>query len=135
MQTSFEIATRGQGLYEFTRQVQSWAGGAGARDAVLLTTTGDGHRQTARRTIRRGLRSFRTMRGKARPVARNGVQQEINQDTDTRRSIQIRVPGDPVGSCDRDRRNDPYQAAAFDHEIVQNADAGSRPHGFELPHR
>lgn len=35
MQTSFEIATRGQGLYEFTRQVQSWAGGAGARDGVL----------------------------------------------------------------------------------------------------
>ncbi|MCZ0811744.1 MAG: secondary thiamine-phosphate synthase enzyme YjbQ [Pseudomonadota bacterium] len=36
MQTSFTIATEGQGLYEFTRQVTAWVAGSGV-DAGLLT--------------------------------------------------------------------------------------------------
>lgn len=35
MQTTFEIATRGQGLYEFTREVTRWTGEQPARDGLL----------------------------------------------------------------------------------------------------
>lgn len=35
MHTRFEIATRGPGLYEFTREVRAWAEGAEQRDALL----------------------------------------------------------------------------------------------------
>lgn len=35
MQTTFEVSTRGQGLYEFTSQVTSWVGGTGAGDGLL----------------------------------------------------------------------------------------------------
>ncbi len=35
MQTTFEIATRGQGLYEFTREVVRWTGEQPARDGLL----------------------------------------------------------------------------------------------------
>jgi len=37
MQTLFEIATRGPGLYEFTDQVQGWLRGAGGGGEGLLT--------------------------------------------------------------------------------------------------
>ena len=35
MQTEFSISTRGQGLYEFTRDVTRWVAGAGRADGVL----------------------------------------------------------------------------------------------------
>ncbi|OCX66620.1 secondary thiamine-phosphate synthase [Thioclava sp. SK-1] len=35
MHCNFDIATQGQGLYEFTRQVRSWAEGSGQDEAVL----------------------------------------------------------------------------------------------------
>ena len=35
MNTLFEIPTRGQGLYEFTRDVLRWAEGTGAREGLL----------------------------------------------------------------------------------------------------
>lgn len=35
MHTRFEIATRGPGLYEFTREVRAWAEGAGPSEALL----------------------------------------------------------------------------------------------------
>ncbi|MYM56439.1 secondary thiamine-phosphate synthase enzyme YjbQ [Thalassovita mangrovi] len=35
MQTSFDIATRGQGLYEFTREVVRWTGEQPRRDGLL----------------------------------------------------------------------------------------------------
>jgi len=35
MQTRFEIATRGQGLYEFTRDVSRWVRSAGVDEAAL----------------------------------------------------------------------------------------------------
>ena len=35
MQTGFEIATRGQGLYEFTRQLSNWVEGSGIEDGLL----------------------------------------------------------------------------------------------------
>lgn len=35
MQTTFEIATRGQGLYEFTRQVTAWVAGSGVETGLL----------------------------------------------------------------------------------------------------
>jgi secondary thiamine-phosphate synthase enzyme len=35
MQTEFQIETAGQGLYEFTRDIQSWVGSCGVRQGVL----------------------------------------------------------------------------------------------------
>ncbi|WP_319826345.1 secondary thiamine-phosphate synthase enzyme YjbQ [Thalassovita sp.] len=35
MQTVFGIATKGQGLYEFTRDVTRWVAGAGMREGLL----------------------------------------------------------------------------------------------------
>ncbi|PCD76205.1 secondary thiamine-phosphate synthase enzyme YjbQ [Pseudothioclava arenosa] len=35
MHTRFEIATRGPGLYEFTRELRAWAEGQGQREALL----------------------------------------------------------------------------------------------------
>ncbi len=35
MNTLFEISTRGQGLYEFTRDVLRWAEGTGVREGLL----------------------------------------------------------------------------------------------------
>ncbi len=35
MNTLFEISTRGQGLYEFTRDVMRWAEGTGVREGLL----------------------------------------------------------------------------------------------------
>ncbi|MEQ8877175.1 MAG: secondary thiamine-phosphate synthase enzyme YjbQ [Phycisphaerales bacterium] len=35
MQTSFDIETRGQGLYEFTGQVERWLGGSGPGEGLL----------------------------------------------------------------------------------------------------
>lgn len=35
MQTVFEIATRGQGLYEFTRDLRAWAEAQGVREGLL----------------------------------------------------------------------------------------------------
>ena len=35
MQTEFSISTRGQGLYEFTRDVTRWVAGAGLGDGLL----------------------------------------------------------------------------------------------------
>lgn len=35
MNTIFEVSTRGQGLYEFTRDVLHWSEGAGVRDGLL----------------------------------------------------------------------------------------------------
>lgn len=35
MNTIFEVSTRGQGLYEFTRDVLRWSEGAGVRDGLL----------------------------------------------------------------------------------------------------
>ena len=35
MQNEFTIATRGQGLYEFTREVRGWVAGSGLRDGLL----------------------------------------------------------------------------------------------------
>ena len=35
MQTQFTIQTRGQGLYEVTREVAAWVDGAGVRDGLL----------------------------------------------------------------------------------------------------
>ena len=35
MQTTFEIATQGQGLYEFTRDVIHWCAGAGGQHGLL----------------------------------------------------------------------------------------------------
>lgn len=35
MQTEFEIATRGAGLYEFTRELRRWVGGSGIREGLL----------------------------------------------------------------------------------------------------
>lgn len=35
MQTTFDIATRGQGLYEFTREVVQWTNEQPARDGLL----------------------------------------------------------------------------------------------------
>ena len=35
MQHDFSIPTRGQGLYEFTRDVQAWVAASGVRDGLL----------------------------------------------------------------------------------------------------
>jgi len=35
MHQTFTVSTRGQGLYEFTRQVSGWVQGTGVRDGVL----------------------------------------------------------------------------------------------------
>ena len=35
MQTTFTIETKGQGLYEFTRQVTTWVAGSGVGDGLL----------------------------------------------------------------------------------------------------
>ena len=35
MHTEFQIETAGQGLYESTRDIQSWAGSCGVRQGLL----------------------------------------------------------------------------------------------------